>query len=184
MVRFCLFKDPEFKQDLFSEDEFSELEPREVIQLNQLMTEVSNKMGEDNIKHAVLRPFFSMYLSNCENPSDFYGKAIIDLSVYQLKVSMYGRVFHSIFQYVDDIPDNIRQEPDKLLAFSENQRNGGANSAGIKSDSDASAVFGATKDDMKHVAKEGESISLKDAMKEHGGQLDMKQMMRLAGHDV
>ncbi len=44
--------------------------------------------------------------------------------------------------------------------------------------------FGATKEDMKEVAKDSDSVSLSDAMKEAGGKLDMKQMMRLAGHDV
>ena len=184
MLRFCIFKDPDFKENLHTEDEFSELEPQQVIQLNKIMTDVSNRMSEDNIKHAVLRPFFGMYISNCESPSDFYGKAIIDLSAYQMKVAMYGRVFHSIFQYTEDIPDNIREDPDKLISFSENQRNKGSNSGGLRDDADASAVFGATKEDMKAVAKDGKAISLSEAAKEAGGKLDMKQMMRLAGHDV
>lgn len=184
MLRFCIFKDPDFKENLHTEDEFSELEPQQVIQLNKIMTDVSNRMSEDNIKHAVLRPFFGMYISNCESPSDFYGKAIIDLSAYQMKVAMYGRVFHSIFQYTEDIPDNIREDPDKLISFSENQRNKGSNSGGLRDDADASAVFGATKEDMKAVAKDGKTISLSEAAKEAGGKLDMKQMMRLAGHDV
>jgi len=184
MLRFCIFKNPDFTENLHTEDEFAELEPREVILLNGIMSETSNKISEDNIKHAVLRPFFSMYISNCENPSDFYGKPIIDLSAYQMKVAMYSRVFHSIFQYTEDIPDNIRQDPDKLLAYSENQRNKDSNKGGIRDDADASAVFGATKEDMKEVAKDSDSVSLSDAMKESGGKLDMKQMMRLAGHDV
>lgn len=184
MLRFCIFKDPDFIENLHTEDQFAELEAREVFLLNAIMTDTSNKMSEDNIKHAVLRPFFSMYISSCENPSDFYGKPIIDLSAYQMKVAMYSRVFHSIFQYTEDIPDNIRQDPDKLLAYSENQRNKDSNKGGIRDDADASAVFGATKEDMKEVAKDSDSVSLSDAMKESGGKLDMKQMMRLAGHDV
>ena len=184
MLRFCIFKDPDFIENLHTEDEFAELEPREVMLLNAIMTDTSNKISEDNIKHAVLRPFFSMYISSCENPSDFYGKPIINLSAYQMKVVMYSRVFHSIFQYTEDIPDNIRQDPDKLLAYSESQRNKDSNKGGIRDDADASAVFGATKEDMKEVAKDSDSVSLSDAMKESGGKLDMKQMMRLAGHDV
>ena len=184
MLRFCIFKDPDFTENLHTEDEFAELEPRQIILLNAIMTDTSNKMSEDNIKHAVLRPFFSMYISSCENPSDFYGKPIVNLSAYQMKVAMYSRVFHSIFQYTEDIPDNIRQDPDKLLAYSESQRNKDSNKGGIRDDADASAVFGATKEDMKEVAKDSDSVSLSDAMKEAGGKLDMKQMMRLAGHDV
>ena len=118
--------------------------------------------------------------------NDFYGKAVITLSVYQLKVAMYGKVFHSIFQYTDDIPDNIREDPDKLMAFSEAQRNKDSNksSSGLRDDADASAIFGATKDDMQQLASDGKAVSLSEEMEKAGGKLDMKQMMRLAGHDV
>ncbi|RPH15412.1 MAG: hypothetical protein CBB67_017670 [Alteromonadaceae bacterium TMED7] len=184
MLRFCIFKDPDFTENLHTEDEFAELEAREVMLLNIIMMESSDKMSEDNIKHAVLRPFFGMYISNCENPSDFYGKPIVDLSAYQMKVAMYGKVFNSIFQYTQDIPDNIREDPDKLLAYSESQRNKDSNKGGIKDDADASAVFGATNEDMKDLTKDAKTVSLSEAAKEAGGKLDMKQMMRLAGHDV
>tara|TARA_B100000900_G_scaffold375510_1_gene357655 strand:- start:77519 stop:78475 length:957 start_codon:yes stop_codon:yes gene_type:complete len=184
MLRFCVFKDPDFTENLHTEDEFSELEVRQVMLLSAIVTESSDKMCEDNIKHAVLRPFFGMYISNCENPSDFYGKPIVDLSAYQMKVAMYGKVFNSIFQYTQDIPDNIREDPDKLLAYSESQRNKDSNKGGIKDDSDASAVFGATNEDMKDLTKDAKTVSLSEAAKKAGGKLDMKQMMRLAGHDV
>jgi hypothetical protein len=184
MLRFCFFKDLKFEENLHTEDEFGELESDEIAELNIRLGAVTDKMSEENIKHAVLKPFFSMYLANCENPRDFYGKAIINLSVYQMKTVMYGRVFHSIFQYTDDIPDNIKEDPDKLMVFSENQRNKDSNNGGVKDDADASAVFGATADDIKKTSKSGNSISLSDAAKEAGGKLDMKQMMRLAGHDV
>ena len=184
MLRFCIFKDPDFTENLHTEDEFSELEVRQVMLLSAIVTESSDKMCEDNIKHAVLRPFFGMYISNCENPSDFYGKPIVDLSAYQMKVAMYGKVFNSIFQYTQDIPDNIREDPDKLLAYSESQRNKDSNKGGIKDDADASAVFGATNEDMKDLTKDTKTVSLSEAAKKAGGKLDMKQMMRLAGHDV
>ena len=184
MVRFCVFKDAELSENLHTEDEFSELEVREVILLNNIITDNANKMSEDNIKHAVLRPFFSMYMSNSENASDFYGKPTVDLSAYQMKTNMYARVFYSIFQYTEDIPDNIREDPDKLLAYSESQRNKDSNKGGIRDDADASAVFGATNEDMKTVTKDAKTVSLSEAAQEAGGKLDMKQMMRLAGHDV
>jgi hypothetical protein len=37
---------------------------------------------------------------------------------------------------------------------------------------------------MKTVGKDAKTVSLSEAAKEAGGKLDMKQMMRLAGHDV
>ena len=186
MLRFSLFKDDNFNDYLFSEEDFAELEPHQVIKLGGIVNSSAERLGEENIKWAVLRPFFSMYLSNCDNINDFYGKAVITLSVYQLKVAMYGKVFHSIFQYTDDIPDNIREDPDKLMAFSEAQRNKDSNksNSGLRDDADASAIFGATKDDMQQLASDGKAVSLSEEMEKAGGKLDMKQMMRLAGHDV
>ena len=184
MLRFSLFDSPDCKNYLYDEEEFSELEPYEVAQLSKLILEVSQRISEDNVRRAVLRPFFSMYLSNCDNVSDFYGKAIVDLTIHQLKVAIYGKVFHSIFQYVDDIPDNIKEDPDKLIAFSENQRNKDSSKSGINDDADASAVFGATKEDLREVAGNAKTIDLSSEVKKAGGKLDMKQMMKLAGHDV
>ncbi len=54
----------------------------------------------------------------------------------------------------------------------------------FRDDADGSAVFGATKDDMKTLTNKSGTVSLSEEAKKHGGRLDMKQMMRLAGHDV
>jgi hypothetical protein len=54
----------------------------------------------------------------------------------------------------------------------------------LRDDADASAIFGATKDDMQQLASDGKAVSLSEEMEMAGGKLDMKQMMRLAGHDV
>jgi len=127
-----------------------------------------------------------MYLSLCEDAANFYRKPIPELTIYQLRVVIYGRMFHNIFQYTDDIPDYIKQDPKKLLDFSEAQRNKDSNSGGLRDDSDASAVFGATKQDMDTIKKQsgGKTVSLAEEAKKHGGKLNMEQMMRLAGHDV
>jgi hypothetical protein len=89
-------------------------------------------------------------------------------------------MFFNIFQYTEDIPDHIKDDPEKLLAYSDSQRN--KNSGGIDENSDASAVFGATKEDMKVIAGNTKQISLSDELAKNGGKLNMEQMMKLAGH--
>ena len=121
-----------------------------------------------------------MYISQCENIKDFYDKAIVLLSVYQLKTAIFARMFFNIFQYTEDIPDYIREDPEKLLAYSDNKRN--KNSGGVNEDADGSAIFGATKEDMKIVAGAGKQVSLKDELDKNGGKLNMEQMMKLAGY--
>ena len=187
ILRFSLYKDPNLSERLYSEDQFAELETWQVAQINKIQEEAHQRLSETSLQEAVLRPFFGIYLSLCEQPSEFYGKPIVDLSVYQLKTALFGRMFHSIFQYTEDIPDNIRDNPEKLIAFSETQRNkdskGG--SGGLRDDASASAVFGATKEDMQTLdLGSGANVSLREEAAKHGGKLNMQQMMRLAGEDV
>lgn len=182
MLRYFLFSDLDFRKNLFTEDEFSELEDNELHFLIQKQAEASERLSELNLQKAVLRPFFSMYMSNCENLNNFYGKPIIELSVYQLKTAIFAKMFYNIFQYVENIPDNIKDDPEKLLSYSDSQRNKDKNSKMIKDDSAASAVFGATAEDMKAIGKDTKSISLKEELDKNGGKLNMEQMMKLAGY--
>jgi hypothetical protein len=187
LLRFLLFKDEELKENLYTAEEFDELETWEVIKINSLQKEVQEKLNDSTIQEAVLKPSFSMYLSLCENAGDFYRKPITELTIYQLRVVLYGRMFHNIFQYTDNIPDHIRDDPKKLIDFSEAQRNKDSHRGGLKDDADTSAVFGATEEDMKQIREEqkaGKAVSLTEEAKKHGGKLNMEQMMRLAGHDV
>jgi hypothetical protein len=180
MLRYFIFKDRDLTKNLFTEDEFSELDDTELLFFMNEQAKVDARLSELNIQKAVLRPFFSMYLSQCENIKDFYDKAIVLLSVYQLKTALFARMFFNIFQHVEGIPDHIKDDPEKLLAYSDSQRNN--NSGGIDENSDASAVFGATKEDMKVIGGNTKQISLKDELDKNGGKLNMEQMMKLAGH--
>lgn len=183
MLRYFLFKDKDLTKNLFTEGEFSELDDLELMFFMKSQAEISNRLCELNIQKAVLRPFFSMYMSQCENINAFYGKAIILLSVYQLKVVLFARMFYNIFQYVEDIPDDIKDNPEKLLAFSDMQTNKSSGRNMIDDNADASSIFGATKEDMKALAgKDSNTISLSDELAKNGGALDMEQMMKLAGY--
>lgn len=180
MLRYFIFKDRDLTENLFTEDEFSELDDTELLFFMNEQAKVNTRLSELNIQKAVLRPFFSMYLSQCENIKDFYDKAIVLLSVYQLKTALFARMFFNIFQHVEDIPDHIKDDPEKLLAYSNSKSNN--NSGGIDENSDASAVFGATNEDMKVISGNTKQISLKDELDKNGGKLNMEQMMKLAGH--
>ena len=181
LLRFLLFKDKDLKENLYTEDEFSELDGWEIKKLTDLHLDIQSRLSDDKIQKAVLRPFFSMYLSLCEDAYGFYQKPVTELTIYQLRVVLFGKMFFNIFQYTEDIPDYIRDDPEKLLAFSQNKS--GGSSSKLRDDADSSIVFGATDNDIKELGGE-KGVSLSEEAKKHGGQLDMTQMMRLAGHDV
>ena len=183
ILRFLIFKDKDLTENFYTNEEFDNLEVWQILRINSLQGSISQKLDDSKIQEAVLRPFFGMYLSLFEDVSSFYGKATIYLSTYQLRVAYFSKVFYNIFQNVDDIPDEYKTDPVKLLNFAEAQRGGADRKSIIKEDADASMVFGATKDDIKDLGGQ-EGVSLSEEAKKHGGKLDMKQMMRLAGHDV
>ncbi len=182
MLRYFLFEDEGFEKKLFNEEEFSEIEDYELTFLINKQNEIAERLSELNLQKSVLRPFFSMYMSSCENLNHFYGKPVIQLSIYQLKTAIFAKMFYNIFQYVEDIPDNIKDDPEKLLSYSDLQRNKGKKGQMIKDDSAASAVFGATSEDMKSISKNTNTVSLKDELDKNGGKLNMEQMMKLAGY--
>ena len=183
ILRFLLFKDEKLTQHLYTEEEFGELETWELAKINSIQADISERFSDIKVQEAVLRPFFSMYLSLCENVGAFYSKPVTFLSIYQLRVVLFGRMFFNIFQYTEDIPDDIKEDPERLMSFSEMKKDKGAK-AGIRDDADGSMVFGATKGDLKSLDADPNAPSLSEEAKKHGGKLDMKQMMRLAGHDV
>lgn len=184
ITRYFIYDSKELNKPAFSQDEFDELDDEEFLFLKKKQDEVSQRLNELDIQKTILRPFFTLYLSFCENPKDFYGRSLIDLSVYQLKMCVFGRVFHSIFQHVENIPEDIKDDPERLLAFSEAKSDTSKAKKFIDEDSAASTVFGATSEDVKDLADVGgsRSVSLTDEIKRAGGKLDMQQMMKLAGH--
>ena len=185
ILRFLLFKDKELTKHFYSDDEFGELEVWEIAQLSLLQEGIQTRLSDDRLQEAVLRPFFSMYLSLCEDAHGFYQKPVTHLTIYQLRVVLFGKMFFNIFQFTDDIPEDFKQDPQKLMAFAETQRNKDTQSrGGLRDDADGSMVFGATKEDLKSLDADPNAVSLAEEAKKHGGKLNMKQMMRLAGHDV
>ena len=175
-----LYRDDELKTLFFSEDEFGELDD---IQLNFLMKKYYSfmtKFSDLNIQKASLDDCFSLFLPNCEKPYDIFGKPMYLFTLYQLKLLAYGRMFLNIFQNVDKIPDSIRKDPEALISFSESSRNRETLSSKMK-DNSATAVFGATKEDLNYVDPSAKQVSLSELLAKNNGQLNMEQMMEVMG---
>ena len=183
IIRYFVYDSKELDEKAFSQEDFDNLDDTEFYYLRTQHDKISARLNELDIQKTILRPFFSLYLSFCENPKDFFGVSLVNLSVYQLKMCVFGRVFHSIFQNVEGIPDDIRDDPERLLAFSESKSDSSKAKKFIDDDSAASTVFGATTEDIKDLANlDGSTgVSLTDEIKKAGGKLDMAQMMKLAG---
>jgi hypothetical protein len=89
-IRYLIYSDPQCLQHFFTDEQFANLSEDELEFFIRENDGISQRLNESNIQYCVLRDFFNMYLSQTEDVSAFYGKAIIELSVYQLKLAIYA----------------------------------------------------------------------------------------------
>jgi uncharacterized coiled-coil protein SlyX len=179
-LRVLIYKDENLKELKYSDEEFGELTSTELSEISSRYFSISDKLNEDNIQKIVLQDFFNMYISSCEDAYIFFGKFIHQLTAYQMKLLLFARIFNNIFQYNDDIPENIKKDPKAIFSFVESKKTREKFQSQAK-DSDGSMVFGATKKDIDILDPSAKKISLSDEIAKNGGSLSMEQMMELMG---
>lgn len=179
-IRYLLYADQQCSRHFFTDDEFANLSEEEVEFFVKENDYISRRLNENNIQHVVLRDFFNMYMSQTEDVSAFYGKPIIELSVYQLKLAIYARIFFNIFQYNEDIPERMKQDPEAILDFVDRKKNKDSKNY-VNTEKGASAVFGATKEDLEAIDPSARKVSLSDEIAKSGGVMNMDQLIELMG---
>lgn len=178
------YKDKELGEKLYTEKEFEYASTAEVSKLVQTYNEFHQTFSETNIKNLAIQDFYKSYYSFIDNLSDFFGKPVVDLTNYQLNLTLYTKIFKNILdQYSEDIPDRIKNDPDALLDFANSSESREKIKQELGKDSGASTIVGATKEDMDELGlsqpKQGKT--LEDLAKEKGGSLSMKDLMNLSG---
>lgn len=179
-IRYLIYADQQCSRHFFTDEQFANLSEEEVEFFVKENDYISRRLNENNIQHVVLRDFFNMYMSQTEDVSAFYGKPIIELSVYQLKLAIYARIFFNIFQYNEDIPERMKQDPEAILDFVDRKKNKDSKNY-VNTEKGASAVFGATKEDLEAIDPSARTISLSDEIAKSGGVMNMEQLIELMG---
>lgn len=177
-IRLLIFKDEELSQLRFSELEFGELDSSEIFEISNSYIEITKKFTEQNIQKIVLQDFFNIYLSYCEDAQAFFGKTIVKLSAYQMKLLIYGKIFNNIFQYNDDIPENLRKDPEAVFSFLDSKKKRNKFEESTKN-ADGTILFGATSQDVGILDPTAKKVSLQDELEKNGGSLNMEQMIKL-----
>lgn len=170
-----IFQDSDLKNRFFSQEEFDDLEREEIYELVKIYNDSFSELSIETIKELSLSGIFSNYFSVCEkSPCDMFDRKPMDLSFFQLNLLNYGQVFKSIFKNVPNIPDEIKNNPDKLLDFAESgnekaqkikemQNKGNPNRTGAQS------IVGASKEDMSAMGfNEGNFTSPAELLKKAG----------------
>lgn len=178
--------DEEGKQ-LFGENEFDELEQDQVNDIMRVYEKNNRKFKAEILKKISLADFFTNIFYLCEdNVFNFYGKPVIDLTFYQIEIYSYGRYFKSIIQNSEEkIPDQIVEDPDKLIEWAESSKNVKEvlEKTSGDAESGASSIMGATKQDLEKagIDQNQDVIDLSQKAQEKGGRLTMEDMMKLHG---
>jgi hypothetical protein len=179
-LRTLIYSDEELKCLKFNNEDFGLLTSSELNLITKKYYEMSLSFSDPNIQKIVLQDFFNMYLSLCEKPYEFFGKFIQHLSIYQMKLLLYGKIFNNIFQYHDDIPEQIRKDPEAIFNFVDSKKNRDKYQS-MQKDSGASVIFGAKDSDLDIIDPNAKKVSLAEEIKKNGGSLNMEQMMKLMG---
>ena len=179
-IRYLIYSDQQCSRHFFDDEEFSDLSEEEVEFFVKENDAITKRLNELNIQHVVLRDFFNMYISQTEDVSAFYGKPIIELSIYQLKLAIYAKIFFNMFQDHEDIPERMKHDPEAIFDFVERKKNN-SSKGNVNTEKGASAVFGATKEDLEIIDPNARTVNLSDEINKKGGVMNMDDLIELMG---
>lgn len=187
------FLDPNFQNKYLKDEVFDNLSKAQMQEIVKVYNDEMETVSDRNVKKLALQEFFQVYWSlSTENLYNFFGKAICDLTYFQVKLGSYGRMFRNILEKADSYPEDVKNDPDKLLDYvraGENAKEVMEKAAKNSPDNDvvASTVFGADKQELDAIGVSSDpgtstlSKELKKAAAEGKKGLNMQDMMKIMG---
>ena len=177
------YRDAEMKRELFSEEVFDELENVDIKKVVFTYNEIFESFSEENIQYTILEDFYNPYLSFAEDSLQFYGKPFCELTYNQIRLIVYTRVFKNIFDSNENIPENIRKDPAKLLEFGSSSKEERDKVKDKLSQGDGGTLVGAKDEDYERlgIQKPKGAVDLHEEAKKKGGTLNMEDLMKLHG---
>ncbi len=178
-----LFWDKEFKNKVIDEDT-SELPDEDLYRYIKIHNKSSFILSEKNIKLLAIQDFFLVYWKMTDNDVfKFFGCPVVNLTYFQIRLSGYANMYSNILKEVNGIPEDARQDPDKLMDYAVANKNASEKMA-KHGDQGAVSLVGATKEDYKRMGiEESEMIRPSDFMKKKGKKkLNMKEIMEMEGY--
>lgn len=184
-----LFRDKDLKDKFFSEEEFDELENKDLSEILEIYNNINKNYIDKNLKKIALSSYYlSLFNLSDDNPYYMYGKPIVYLTFYQMEVFGYARYFkNALSEAKHKPPDEYYEDPDKLIDWLESSKNveevlsKNENNQKKTEGAIATSIVGAKKEDLAKIGKDENGISLhKEALKK-GGTLSMEDLMKMHG---
>jgi hypothetical protein len=152
-----LYKDINFSEKLYQEEDFESLDPEEINFLIHKFNRAIDDLNSDNIKKTACSNIFQNIYALAENNHSFLGKPVCYFTYYQTSLISYGGYYKHILQDMQNVPDEIRNNPDKL----EEQYTTSKNIQKIvnknQRDNSTVGIMGATKEDIEALGLTGKS---------------------------
>lgn len=165
-IRLSFFSDEAFKQPLFTRADIEALTDDEINNLLFEYIEVSNRFSPDLLRSIVIQPFFTnhFYLAG-DRIDTFFGKPLVDLTIYQTNLLSYGQYFKSLMTQ-NEIPKEFLGHPDKIEEYVLRSRNMKTMADKMAKNADRVAIVGATSEDLKAMGVEdGSEVARSDRQK-------------------
>lgn len=173
-----LYSDNELTKYYFNDKQFGELEEDELSAIYGEYQKVMIRLQDEKIQEAVLQDCFNMYIGFSGSSQEMYGKPITKLTLFQLKILVYGKMFLNIFQNVENIPDSIRKDPKALLDFADSSKNREKKrSAANHKDGSTGFVVG-TREDIEAYEPDAHIGNLSAELKKNGNFMSQDQILK------
>jgi hypothetical protein len=184
-----LYKDKNLKEKFFSEEQFDELENKDLSDILNIYNNINKNFIEINLKKIALSSYYlSLYNLSSDSAYNLYGKPIVYLTFYQMEVFGYAKYFKNALSEAKNKPaDEYFEDPEKLIEWLESSKNveevlnkTEENHKGTEG-AIATSIVGAKKEDLDKIRKDENAISLHQEAEKKGGVLTMQDLMKMHG---
>ena len=176
------YKDEALTEPKYSEEEVDDLSKEELLGVIQGYNKKIFAFTDENIQKIILQDFYSPYFPFSDNVMNFYNKPLFELSLNQVKLIVFTRMFKNIFESFPKIPETIKKDPSKIIDYVNAQDKAKDVVANLDKDG-ASTIVGAKAEDYEYLGykKTPSGASLSQRLKEKGGHMDMKDLIETMG---
>lgn len=119
----AFFKDKLLTQPMFPQEERDDISADELSRLVDIYQESTQIFSDKNMKRIAVCPFFlNAYLVCNDNPFFFFGKPIVDLTIYQLALFSRGAFYKNVVEESPQRPpEEYYDDLDKVIKFYDQQ---------------------------------------------------------------
>ena len=184
IIQQSFFSDKNLSKEFFSEEEFDLLDQEDIDECLLLFAEINAGFSDDQIRLIAICPFFmnSFYLCG-ENTTDFFRKAVIELTNYQTSLLSSGRYFKNLISHSKPAPDDYYESPQKLSDWYNLQDKArvAKESLETKGDGGGSTIVGASKEEMSSLRNDDEKAIDLNKLAQEKGSISFEELLDIHG---